>query len=311
VTTLEIVHETRYAYAAPVALAHHLAHLQPLNDGFQELLAHELVTEPGGETRHAGVDTFGNPCLWFSRALPHDHLLVRTCSRVRVRPRFDGHPLAEIPTDRPVLFLANHPFGVIDGLTLGCLATNVRPDLKIMTHSMLCQVPEARPYLLPVDFDRSAAARLTTVRTRQRAIEWLTDGHAVGIFPGGGIATAGRPLRGPALEHPWHVFVARLLAVPDLLVVPVFFHGQNSRLFQVASHLNYPLRVALIFHETRRRMGRDLRVTIGTPFRADSLPKTDRAEALDDLRRRTLALGNARPEVLANTFRFRDWIEVD
>ena len=37
--------------------------------------------------------------------------------------------------------------------------------------------------------------------------------------------------------------------------------------------------------------------------------KTDRAEALDDLRRRTLALGNARPEVLANTFRFRDWIE--
>jgi putative hemolysin len=230
---------------------------------------------------------------------------------LRVRPRFDGHPLAEIPTDRPVLFLANHPFGVIDGLTLGCLATKVRPDLKIMTHSMLCQVPEARPYLLPVDFDRSAAARLTTVRTRQRAIEWLTDGHAVGIFPGGGIATAGRPLRGPALEHPWHVFVARLLAVPDLLVVPVFFHGQNSRLFQVASHLNYPLRVALIFHETRRRMGRDLRVTIGTPFRADSLPRSDRAGALDDLRRRTLALGNARPEVLSNTFRFRDWIEVD
>lgn len=85
---LEVVHETRYAYSAPVSLAHHLAHLQPLTDSHQALVGFDLVTEPDGETRHAGVDAYGNPCLWFSRALPHDRLLVRTTSRVRLRPRF-------------------------------------------------------------------------------------------------------------------------------------------------------------------------------------------------------------------------------
>ena len=67
---------------APVSLAHHLAHLQPLTDSHQALVGFDLVTEPDGETRHAGVDAYGNPCLWFSRALPHDRLLVRTTSRV-------------------------------------------------------------------------------------------------------------------------------------------------------------------------------------------------------------------------------------
>lgn len=97
---LEVVHETRYAYSAPVSLAHHLAHLQPLNDDHQALLAHDLVTEPGGETRHAGVDAFGNACLWLSRAQPHDHLLVRTTSRVQLQPRFAGlRPDASLPWD--------------------------------------------------------------------------------------------------------------------------------------------------------------------------------------------------------------------
>ena len=97
---LEVVHETRYAYSAPVSLAHHLAHLQPLTDAHQDLLAYDLVTEPEGETRHAGVDAFGNPCLWFSRAQPHDRLLVRTASRVQLRPRFGGlRPDASLPWD--------------------------------------------------------------------------------------------------------------------------------------------------------------------------------------------------------------------
>lgn len=89
-TTLEVVHETRYAYGAPVSLAHHLAHLQPLDDAHQRLLAHEVATEPPVEVRHAGTDAFGNACLWLSSAQPHDRLLVRSRSRVALRPRFEG-----------------------------------------------------------------------------------------------------------------------------------------------------------------------------------------------------------------------------
>lgn len=94
-TVLEVVHETRYAYGAPVVLAHHLAHLQPLDDAHQRLLVHEVATDPPIDARHAGVDAFGNACLWLSSAQPHDHLLVRSCSRVALRPRFaDLRPAA-------------------------------------------------------------------------------------------------------------------------------------------------------------------------------------------------------------------------
>lgn len=95
--TLEVVHETRYDYAAPVALAHHLAHLQPLDDAHQRLLSHEVVTEPPVESRHAGTDAFGNACLWLSRAQLHDQLLVRSTSRVALRPRFAGLQPAAAP----------------------------------------------------------------------------------------------------------------------------------------------------------------------------------------------------------------------
>ena len=96
-TTLEIVHETRYSYGAPVALAHHLAHLRPLDDAHQRLLAHDIVTEPPVESRHAGTDAFGNACLWLSSAQLHDRLLVRSTSRVALRPRFAGLQPAAAP----------------------------------------------------------------------------------------------------------------------------------------------------------------------------------------------------------------------
>jgi putative hemolysin len=56
----------------------------------------------------------------------------------------------------PLLIIANHPFGVADGLAIGDIATQLRNDVKIMTHSLLCQPPEAAQYLLPVDFGARA-----------------------------------------------------------------------------------------------------------------------------------------------------------
>ena len=170
---LEVVHETRYAYSAPVSLAHHLAHLQPLNDGFQELLAHELVTEPGGETRHAGVDTFGNPCLWFSRALPHDHLLVRTCSRVRVRPRFDAlRPDASLPWDLLAERLRYVARGPYDPAVQFTLPSPFVPRLEVLRGYANPSFPPGRPvaegalelmHRIHTDFDyRSESTQIDT-----------------------------------------------------------------------------------------------------------------------------------------------------
>ena len=198
---------------------------------------------------------------------------------------------ARVPKEGPVLFVANHPFGVIDGLLMGHLATAVRPDTKIITHSLLCQAPEAREFLLPVDFGGTPQAAQTSAQTRRRSVEWLRNGHAVAVFPAGSVSTAQNPFRGPALDAAWHPFAAKLARLREVTVVPVCFHGQNSRLFQIASHVHYALRIALLFHETRARARTRIAVSAGAPITAAELAAFgSREDVVAELRRRTLSL---------------------
>src|SRR5437764_3366515 len=205
--------------------------------------------------------------------------------------RYDAGALAECPDTGPVVFIANHPYGVLDGVTLTWLAAKVRPDTKVLANSVLCQAPEARDNLLPVDFAPTREARETNVRSRMAAQRWLGEGHAVGIFPAGGVSTSERPLKGLAVDLPWAPFTARLVRASQATVVPVFFVGQNSRLFQLASHLSLTLRLSLVFRETARRIGTVLKVRIGQPIAFDDIAHIeDRTELVQELRKRTFDL---------------------
>ncbi len=198
--------------------------------------------------------------------------------------------LAKIPTKGGLLIVANHPFGILDGLAMGQLAMRLRGNGQILTNSLLCQVPEIAPHLLPVDFSGTPEARRLTSATRRRAVELLSEGQVVVMFPAGGISTANSPVVGRACDAEWHPFTGRLAAIPGVTTLPVHFSGQNSRLFQIASHVSYPLRVALIFHETRRQMGRSMTLTLGAPMTATELDQVPRTEVASVLRRRTMAL---------------------
>jgi putative hemolysin len=210
---------------------------------------------------------------------------------LRLSPVVSGTPLAAVPKAGGLLIVANHPFGIIDGLTLGWLGTRLRGDAKILTHALLCRVPELKPYLLPVDFGPTAEARKLSGQTRRRASELLANGGVVVIFPGGSVATSNRPLTRAAADLPWHPFVGRLAMVPGVTTLPVFVGGQNSWAFQVASHLSYPMRLALIFHETRRRMGGDVALTLGRPLARDDLAHLRKDRIAAHLRSVTLGLG--------------------
>ena len=104
------------------------------------------------------------------------------------------------------------------------------------------------------------------------------------------MATANKPLTGHAVDSPWHPFVGPLASIPGVTTLPVHFAGQNSRILQVASHTSYPLRVALIFHETRRRMGRPVELRIGAPIAASELAHLDREQIANHLRRQCMTL---------------------
>ncbi len=228
---------------------------------------------------------------WSDRA-PGVPVFAAALRQLQMQPRIaeGAQHLDAVPVTGGLLLVANHPFGVVDGLTIGNLGMQLRGNVRILTNSLLCRVPEVDPYLLPVDFSGTPEARRLTAETRRQAAALLQAGKVVAIFPAGGVATANKPLTGRAVDAPWHPFIGRLATIPGVTTLPVHFAGQNSRLFQIASHTSYPLRVALIFHETRRRMGRPVDLRIGAPVSALDLAAMDREQVAADLRRRCMAL---------------------
>lgn len=216
--------------------------------------------------------------------------------RIDTAPRWHV-PAAAVPEEGGLLLVANHPFGIVDGLALGQLGMRLRGNVQILTNAVLCQPPEVSRHLLPIDFGGTPGARKASARSRRMATELLAAGKVVAIFPAGGIATANAPLRGRACDAEWHSFIGRLATLPQVTVLPVFFHGQNSRAFQIASHLSYPLRLASIFHETRRLMGRSLPMEVGAPASSDELRALPKAEVATALRRRVMRLGGVSDEV--------------
>ena len=214
---------------------------------------------------------------------------------------FSQEQLDRIPLDGPIVFVANHPYGVLDGVTLTWLARQRRPDVKVLAHRALCQIPSAQPNLLPIDFENSKEAQAITLNSRVRAQKHLRNGGAVGIFPGGGVATSLRPLRGPAVDPPWHPFTAKMIMGSKATVIPVYFSGQNSRLFQAASHISYTLRLSLMFRETARRRGKRLDIAVGEPIPYETLRTfPDRQSMVTELRRQTFGLAKTIPGLPAS-----------
>jgi putative hemolysin len=211
---------------------------------------------------------------------------------LRINVQFDAERLGAVPADGPVVFVANHPYGVLDGIILTWLFMKVRPDTKVLANSVLCQAPDAQGNLLPVDFAGTREAQAINVRSRVDAQKFLKSGGAIGIFPAGGVSTSERPLKGPAIDLAWAPFTAKMIRMSKATVVPIYFEGQNSRLFQLASHMSLTLRLSLVFRETARRMGSKLSVRVGKPIPFEAIAAIeDRTQLVQLLREKTFALG--------------------
>jgi putative hemolysin len=193
-----------------------------------------------------------------------------------------GGELANIPRDGPLVVIANHPYGILDGLMLGHILSSTCGDFRILAHGVFRKASELDRVILPINFDETRTATAENLETRRVALDYLGRGGVIGVFPGGTVATALKPFGRP-MDPSWRRFTARLIARTGAAVVPVFFEGHNSRLFQVASHLHYTLRMALLVNEFRIRVGAPVRVVIGRPLdRAEIAARAGDAQALMD-----------------------------
>lgn len=202
-----------------------------------------------------------------------------------------GGALTNIPSDRPVILVANHPYGILDGLMMGYILAKTRGDFRILAHRVFKKAPDLNHTVLPVDFRQNKEAMRINLQTRQDALALLGQGGAIGIFPGGTVSTAATPFSHP-MDPGWRNFTARMIAKSNAVVVPVFFEGQASRLFQIASHLHTTLRMGLLIQEFRRRVDCPVNVVIGKPIDRDILTplSKDGKAMMDFLRKATYEL---------------------
>jgi putative hemolysin len=202
-----------------------------------------------------------------------------------------GGGLQNIPATGPVIVIANHPYGILDGLMLGHILAARRGDFRILAHSIFRKARDLEKVILPVSFEETKAAMALNIRTRKTALCYLSDGGAIGVFPGGTVSTAARPFGRP-MDPCWRGFTARMIAKSDATVVPIFFDGHTSRLFQVASHLHTNLRLGLLIKEFRKRVNTPVRVVIGDPIPRAALDghAKDTRAMMDFLRQATYDL---------------------
>lgn len=228
--------------------------------------------------------------------LPGESFWDAAVRRLELKIVCNEEALQTWPKEGPLIVVSNHPFGVLDGVVICHLVSRVRGDFRVLTNSVLARAEQVRKFLLPIDFTESPEAVRTNVQSRADAKKHLLEGGCLIVFPAGEVSTTPRVWHKRAVDTEWKTFTARLIGQAKAPVAPVFFAGQNSRMFQFASHISMTLRLSLLFKEVHDKIGSEVHVRIGDIIPYDRLATiSDRRTLMDLLKDTTYALGEGLP----------------
>ena len=180
--------------------------------------------------------------------------------------------IARIPKDGPIVVTSNHPHGLVDGMILGELIGQVRTDYKILTRSLLTGVAEIDQFMIPVPFPHEPDALEKNLWMRKQAMDHLKNGGIVAVFPSGSVA-ASQTMFGPVIEREWNPFTSKMIQRSNAEVLPIFFPGSNSRLYQIANQISATLRQGLLLYEITHAFNRPQSPVVGHVISRDKISK--------------------------------------
>jgi putative hemolysin len=233
------------------------------------------------------------------RSAPDGFRLEILLEEMEVDLQVQPADLERIPTKGPVVAVANHPFGVLDGAALGVILSRVRPDVRVMTNSLLEGIPELREHCFYVDPFHTPAAVEKNRRALKHSVEWLRNGGALAIFPAGEVSQF-QVGQGHVADPIWSTVAARLIRKTGASAVPVYFCGHNSMTFQLLGLIHPRLRTLVLMQEFLQQRGKKLEVRVGTAIPSDLIATIeDDREATEYLRLRTYLLSHRGKKALS------------
>ena len=193
----------------------------------------------------------------------------------------------------PLMVIANHPYGIIDGLILCSLVSKKRSDFKIITHETLKFLPQLNEFILPVDFSGTGReSKIINMETGKNATSHLLNGGAIIIFPSGSVSIA-KSLRSQAEDDEWKHFPSKLIHQSKSNILPIYFDGKNGLLFHLfASKMkNQTLKYSSYIHETKKLIGKEITIYSGDLIRYKDISHIkDRSELTNYLKKLTYNL---------------------
>lgn len=196
----------------------------------------------------------------------------RALDVMNIRVTTPPDQVALIPKTGAVVVVANHPHGLVDGLVMARLVMQVRPDFKILTRSLLTGIPEIAYHMVPVPFPHEDDSLEKGLEMRKISMDHLAQGGVLILFPAGKVATS-EGWWGPAIEAEWNLFTAKMVQKSKATVLPIFFPGQNSRLYHIADKISPTIRQGLLLHEVVHALNKPQRPVIGQPVPPEEIAK--------------------------------------
>jgi putative hemolysin len=193
----------------------------------------------------------------------HDSFYDTVLSTMHCTYEVDG--LEHIPKEGPVIIVANHPFGGIEGVILGSILGSIRPNFKIMANSLLGRIPQFHDTMIFVNPFGGNDAITENRKGIKEAIHWVKDGGILGVFPAGEVSHY-QPSIGMIADPYWNTNIVRMAKMTNAVIIPMFIHGNNSLLFQTMGLIHPRLRTMLLPREYLKMKNSNISISVGKPI---------------------------------------------
>ena len=228
----------------------------------------------------------------FFSTLNPENIFQNCLDSVQAHYSLSEQDIQKIPKQGPLVVVANHPFGGVEGIILGDILRRARPDVRVLGNYLLQKMTELSEWIIPVDPFGNRNSSMANAKAIKAAIRWVAAGGALVTFPAGEVAHFDWGRR-RITDPKWSPHVSAIIRHAQADVLPVFFPGANSLLFQIAGLFHPRLRTALLPHELVNKSSKAINVYIGKAIPWKKLQDYKDNESLTEyLRNSTFFLQN-------------------